>query len=325
MDSEQALLRSLADGECHVSQELAQALGLSPDTLRRHIQSLRAKGIEVLELPPSRYRLSEAIELFQASSVLDSLGAEERALLDHLDVFFEVDSTNRFLCERMSNSSTGARVCLADRQTAGKGRRGRAWVAPLGNVYLSILWTFRLPAAKLQGLSLAVGVATVRAVGAFGVDEIRLKWPNDVVCEAGKLGGILVEIVSSAGQLCQVVIGVGLNVAMVEPCGLRIDQPWSDLSRVVGRRLSKNAVAGRLLAELLRTLRLFEFGGGFSAFRAAWEDYDHCRDRTVVLHTGAGDTQGVARGVDEHGRLLLEVQGSVQTVVSGDVSLRVAT
>lgn len=325
MDSEQSLLRSLADGESHVSRELAQALGISTDTLRRHIQSLCAKGIEVLELPRSRYRLSKVMEFFEASPVLAALGAEERALLDHLDVLFEVDSTNRFLCEQAPDFPRGGRACLADRQTAARGRRGRAWVAPLGNVYLSILWTFGLPPAKLQGLSLAVGVATARVASAFGADQLRLKWPNDVVCEAGKLGGILIEIVNSSEHRCQVVIGIGLNVAMVEPRGVRIDQPWTDLSRVVGRQLSKNAVAGCLLAELLSALRRFELGGGFSSFHAAWEDYDHCRDKMVVLHTAAGDMEGVARGVDEHGRLLLEVQGSVQTVVSGDISLRVVT
>ena len=202
----------------------------------------------------------------------------------------------------MTGSAVGVHACLADRQTAGRGRRGRPWVAPLGNVYLSVSWDFGLAAAELQGLSLAVGVATARVAEVFGAGGVGLKWPNDVVCDSGKLGGILIELLSSGAHSSRVVVGVGLNVAMAKPSEPFIDQPWSDLSRLAGRRLSKNAVAGRLLAELLRTLELFERHDGFSYFRAAWEAYDRCRDQAVVVHATAGHTEGTARGVDEQGR-----------------------
>jgi len=297
---------------------MSRAVAMTPTTAGRvsflPASSRPGKLRRDMDLPPT--------ELFDTSSVLASLGPQERALLDRLDVVFELDSTNRFLRDQATASSTGARACLADRQTAGQGRCGRPWVAPLGNVYLSVSWSFGLAPAELQGLSLAAGVAAARVVHGSGSAGVRLKWPNDVVCGSGKLGGILIEIASSGERSCRVVVGVGLNVAMTESPGLRIDQPWTDMSRLMGRRLNKNAVAGRLLAELLRTLHVFEHDGGFSAFCAAWAGYDCCRDRRVVVRTPKGHSQGVARGVDAHGRLLLEVEGSVQTVVSGDVSLR---
>ena len=115
-------------------------------------------------------------------------------------------------------------VCFAEHQSAGKGRRGRQWVSPFGsNIYMSILWRFQQDGiACTAGLSLAVGVAVIRALKTYGFNEVGLKWPNDIYCQGKKLGGILIEVSGEADGPCAVIIGLGLNLFLPEIQGQTI-------------------------------------------------------------------------------------------------------
>ena len=124
-------------------------------------------------------------------------------------------------------------VCTAEQQTAGRGRRGREWISPFGrNLYVSTVWEFTQGAAALEGLSLAVGVAVAQALKGLGLPEVQLKWPNDIQHEGKKLGGVLLEMVGDASRQCQVVVGIGVNVAMPGAAANAIDQAWTDISRM---------------------------------------------------------------------------------------------
>ena len=136
-----------------------------------------------------------------------------------------IDSTNQYLLERVNTLSSGE-SCLAECQTAGRGRRGKPWVSPFGcQLILSMYWRLEQGMAAAMGLSLAVGVAVVEALESLGYPGVALKWPNDLYYQGRKLAGILVEMSGSAGASCHLVIGVGLNLAMPSREGRRSIRP----------------------------------------------------------------------------------------------------
>jgi len=263
------------------------------------------------------------LELFDEQEILAGLPVEARRQLASFTVLPEVDSTNRFLLERKDGGEPGVQACVAETQTAGRGRRGRGWHSPFGaNLYLSVMRSFALAPESLQGLSLAVGVAVARAMVHLDVQGITLKWPNDIQLGAEKLGGILLEMSTLGAQSCRVVTGIGINIDMPRDADAGIDQPWTDLA-THGAHPGRNRLASRVLAEVILAQQEFS-EGGFKVFHGEWQCLDGMRDREVVLQDNERKRRGTARGVDSNGALLLEVDGRCERILSGDVSLRPA-
>ena len=261
------------------------------------------------------------MELLDKQRILAEMPVAARRELDSLTVLDEIDSTNRFLLESEAPGAQGVHACVAESQTAGRGRRGRGWVSPFGaNLYLSVLRAFDATPEVLQALSLATGVAVARALESLQVNAVMLKWPNDVLLDDLKLGGILLETSAAGREPVRVVSGIGINVDMPVEAGMSIDQPWTDLARR-GSNPGRNRLAANVLGEVLAAQRTFA-EVGFDAFRRDWGRFDALRDRRVELKSGSSSRFGIARGVDSSGALLLEVDGSCEKVLSGDVSLR---
>jgi BirA family biotin operon repressor/biotin-[acetyl-CoA-carboxylase] ligase len=246
-------------------------------------------------------------------------------LVGDLYVLPSVSSTNEWLMLRSEAGLAAGSICLAEHQSAGRGRRGRTWQSPFAaNIYLSAVWEFELDASRLGGLSLAIGVAVARAVAQCGCPDIGLKWPNDLVWGSRKLGGILLEVAGEMSALTRVVVGVGLNVRMPVGVGGDIDQPWVDLQRASGALVSRNRVATVLINELLPTLELFA-KAGFAPFAADWAARDVTRGKQVLLRSARAETSGIALGVDAGGALLLDVGGGIERFHGGEVSLRMGS
>jgi BirA family biotin operon repressor/biotin-[acetyl-CoA-carboxylase] ligase len=321
MTSQLQLLRLLSDGRFRSGQELGAILGVSRAAVWKQLRALEAKGVDVHAVRGKGYRLAEPLELFEHERIMACLDARSRALLQGFELHSELDSTNRHLMRRVSKEPTAGHVCLAECQQAGRGRRGRQWVSPLGrNIYLSVLWHFSEGAARLSGLSLAVAVAVLRALREVGVGDVGVKWPNDILWQRRKLAGILLEMSGESDGPCHVVVGVGLNVRMPPRCASDIDQSWVDLE-TIHAGISRNRVAGELIRQLLLALAAFE-EGGLAPFRDEWLAADALADTPVVLRFPATEVRGLACGVDEVGALLLNVDGKLQRYQSGEVSLR---
>ena len=241
------------------------------------------------------------------------------ARMGGLCVHGAVDSTNTWIQER-SHSLPSPFACLSEHQLAGRGRRGRVWVDGTGrDLCLSLLWRFGAARARAQGLGLAVGVAAARALAATGVEGIGLKWPNDLVWKDRKLGGILIEG-SVSGRVWTVVIGIGINV---HPGGGPDPHvPRVHLGSIPGANVSRNRLAAGLIAEAWAECARFEESGAGPAI-GEWTRLDAMRGRAVRVHRPDGEeVGGIARGVDEAGELLVEVDGALERVVSDEVSLR---
>jgi len=321
-----ALLPLLADGEFRSGQDLADALGVSRTAVWKQLNKLEDLGLQIESLKGRGYRIPGGIELLHADRVRAVMTSEALALLAELDICDVIDSTNARALEEVERGRGAGFVCTAEQQRAGRGRRGREWVSPYArNVYLSAVWEYSQGAAVLEGMSLAVGVVVARALRACGLPGVQLKWPNDVLHEGAKLGGILLEMTGDAAGACQVVVGIGLNVAMPGATAAAIDQAWTDVARLSGgKHPGRNALLGALLNELLPLLARFE-STGFAPWREEWEALDAFAGKPVVLHTGPREVTGIARGVDGRGALQLETATTgVQSVFGGEITLRAA-
>jgi BirA family transcriptional regulator, biotin operon repressor / biotin---[acetyl-CoA-carboxylase] ligase len=320
------LLVLLADGQLRSGEWLAKELKVSRAAVWKAVERLRALGVEVQALPRRGYRLSNPVELLDARRIGAELGPERMAQLRTLDLMFDVDSTNSRLLGNAPPPLGQADACLSELQHAGRGRRGRRWIAPFGaSVALSVAWTFSDGAGALAALSLGVGVAVARALERAGAQGVTLKWPNDIWLRDRKLGGVLIELRAEASGPAHVVIGVGVNVDLpaavrreIEAGGVRVAAVADACAAVP----SRNLVAGAILDELLSMLGQFE-REGFAAFRDAWTALDALSGRPARVLLGHTVISGTSRGVDQEGALLLDTGDRVQRFVSGEASLRV--
>ncbi|RJQ46114.1 MAG: bifunctional biotin--[acetyl-CoA-carboxylase] ligase/biotin operon repressor BirA [Gammaproteobacteria bacterium] len=318
------LLALLADGGFHSGAALAHTLGVSRSAVWKAVHALSAHGVEVYAVPGRGYRLPAPLELLHGDTILAQLSPRARRMLDGLEVHDELDSTSQHLL-RNAAAWPGVHACLAERQTAGRGRRGRAWLSPLGhNIYLSVLWRFEQSPASLGGLSLAAGVAVAQVLRALGVQGLGLKWPNDVVWQGRKLAGILLDLNGEASGPCSVVTGVGLNVMMPQTQGALIDQPWTDLNTILGAPVLRNRCAGRLLERLIVTFDEYA-RNGLAPFLEPWRAFDTLTGKTVRLQWPQGSATGRVQGVREDGALRLSVNGVMRYYNYGEVSVREAS
>lgn len=316
------LLHLLADGRFHSGEELGFELGLGRAAVWKHIKSLQELDLAIFAVPGKGYRLSEPLHLLEREHILDAVPAPERALLGGLDIHTSIGSTNRSLMERAALGLPNGFACLAEHQSDGRGRQGRTWVSPFAaNLYLSLLWRFDVMPARLSALSLVAGVAALEALQDCDVQDLLLKWPNDVIWQDRKLAGILLEMNGEATGPCQVVLGLGINVNMPPGPASAIDQPWVDVRTAGGRPIDRNRLAGRVLFRLLSAIRGFASDGPASCLER-WRAHDYVKDQPVTLHGLADSVHGTAVGLDDDGALLVEVDGTLRRYRSGEVSLR---
>lgn len=316
------LVSILADGEFHSGEELGERLNVTRAAIWKQIQKLSEWSLVVESIKGRGYRIAGGLELLDKVEIESSISAKSYSLISKLEILQTVDSTNSLAKQYAEQGNATGLVILAERQTAGRGRRGRSWVSPFArNIYLSVVWGFDGGAASLEGLSLAVGVAVKRAAEACGLKGVSLKWPNDVLVGQSKLGGILLEMTGDPAGFCQVVVGVGLNVAMPIEGAEEITQRWTDLQKAGGNKPSRNKVASVLLNELLALLGDYQ-SVGFEKYREEWQANDAFKDQPVKLVTPNQEVTGMARGVAENGALRLEVDGEVRSFNGGEISLR---
>jgi BirA family biotin operon repressor/biotin-[acetyl-CoA-carboxylase] ligase len=236
-------------------------------------------------------------------------------------VVAETGSTNADLLAALS-TLTSPTLLLAEAQSAGRGRAGGVWLsAPGAGLTFSLAWKFRLPLNALMGLSLVIGVVIADLLVRLGVDA-KLKWPNDLLKGGNKLCGVLIETAASenkAGDEIWAVIGIGLNVT--NPAGMetQIGHPVADLA---GLELDREAFMAALLSDLADAMALFE-SEGFKAFMARWNElHIHSGQAVVILDGNRVIHEGIALGVDQIGRLVLENAGVQTAIMAGEVSLR---
>ena len=325
-----SLLRHLADGEFHSGEALAAKVGLTRARVSQVLKDAEAAGLALERIKGRGYRLTEAPDFLDARKVearLQTLGAERGAPFGvTVEVVDQVDSTSSELLRRAQRRDAHGVALAAEWQTAGRGRRGRTWTAIAGgSLTFSLCWRFEQGAGFLAGLSLAVGVAVVRALEAEGFRDIALKWPNDIIHRHLKVGGILIDLNGDALGPTTTVIGVGLNIRLPPAARSEIPVPVTDLTTVAGKRappIDRNRLFARLLAELAGVLDTYATEG-FAPFVAEWQRRHAYQGKAVrlLLPDGAAVTGKVA-GVDASGALVLADGPRRARFLSGEISLR---
>lgn len=238
-----------------------------------------------------------------------------------IEVVPETGSTNADLLARLP-ALAGPVLRIAEIQTAGRGRAGRSWLsAPGASLTFSLAWRFQGPLHRLAGLPLAVGVALAETLGTLGV-PVQLKWPNDVMRDGAKLAGILVETQAAPDGGIWAVIGCGINLLLPDELEATLGRPVASAPWLA--QMDRNTLMATLLSRLAAILAEFD-DTGFAPFTGRWNALQGWRGEAVnILDHGAVVQHGRAAGVDDQGRLLLETPAGPVTVLSGDVSLRLA-
>ncbi|GJM04186.1 MAG: hypothetical protein DHS20C09_01770 [marine bacterium B5-7] len=236
---------------------------------------------------------------------------------------FKTESTSSFLLNQLSSEKSHGNVVLAEYQSKGRGRRGNQWVSPLASgVCVSVAWHFDVAPNALGLLSLYMGVATVRALSALGLTKIGLKWPNDIVIQDKKLGGVLLDLRGEASGPVDVIIGIGVNYDLPDFALADIAKAVTDICSLTEKRLSRNMIAATLISNIFEVLQDLQSGAS-SSLLDEWRKYDQSVDRKAKLILPDREIEGILKGVDNQGSLLMIIDGQLKSFTSGEVSLRI--
>jgi BirA family biotin operon repressor/biotin-[acetyl-CoA-carboxylase] ligase len=314
-----SLLKLLQDGRFHSGEALGAALGVSRAAVWKKLQVLQAElCVPIHKVRGRGYRLETPLQLLDA----DWLNSQLKVPQWHARVLPSLDSTNAEALRLLPMAQTLPFYVLAERQTSGRGRRGRNWVSPFGeNIYFSLVIRVEGGMRQLEGLSLAVGLALLRVVHDQGITAAGLKWPNDVLVSDRKLAGILLELSGDPADVCHVVIGIGLNVNMLVVNDSVIDQPWTSMRAELGCQLNRNELVLALNQQLLHYLNI-QLQQGFVVLQDEWQRNHLWQDRHVAITAGAEPIEGMVLGVDHSGALRLRVDGVERVFSGGELSLR---
>jgi BirA family biotin operon repressor/biotin-[acetyl-CoA-carboxylase] ligase len=232
--------------------------------------------------------------------------------------FDTIDSTNEEARRRALAGDPGRLWIAAEQQTAGRGRRGRAWISSKGNLHASVFLINPCPPQIAPQLGFVTGVALARAAQDIGATDVGLKWPNDLMSKGAKCAGILIEGVGLAGPRAAYVVGIGVNCAHA-PEGL--DYATTCLTRANGLMVSTGELLERLAIRFDETLRGWRAGEAFVTIRAAWLDFALGLGERIAIENGAVKREGVFEGIDAAGRLLLRSDRGLETVEAADLRI----
>ena len=322
------LLRLLADGEFHSGEVLAQQLGISRASVSNALRGVESYGLKLYSVRGRGYCLSHPPQWLDAKRIAGHMGEQGKNF--QIEVLDNAASSNTLLLQRAKSDvanvvAPSGSVLAVEWQSGGRGRRGRTWHSGLGNALtFSLLWRFDCGLSALSGLSLATGVALIRALRVMGITSAKLKWPNDVLGDQGKLAGILIEAQGDMLGPSAVVIGIGLNLSLQQVLR-QIGQPATSLADMLTEASTvpeRNHLLAIILLELDGVLREFATHG-FAALRTEWQSYHAFHNQPVqVLLPDGSRVVGIIRGVADDGALELETMHEIRRFNVGEVSLR---
>jgi BirA family biotin operon repressor/biotin-[acetyl-CoA-carboxylase] ligase len=318
-----ALLRELADGEFHSGELLARQFDVTRATINNALHDVGSYGLTLYSVRGRGYRLSRSLQWLNIELIRSMLGQVRDEL--HIEIQDHAASSNAQLLQRAAHGAASGTVLAVEWQSSGRGRLGRTWHSALGDALtFSLLWRFECGLAALSGLSLAIGIAMMRALRELGVPGVGLKWPNDVLLNDGKLAGILIEAQGDMLGPSAVVIGIGINFFVPEDLRERIEQKVGDLASLEIPVPERNEVLAVSLKHLAAVLHEFE-KDGFAPLRAEWESYHVYQGRPVkLLLPDTSQIVGMVIGATDDGALRLVTGQGEQVFNAGEVSLRSA-
>lgn len=300
-------------------EELATKMGISRTMVWKHIKSLEREGFGIEAVPSQGYRITSAPDLLRLPDIKH--GLKTKVIGRDIHLFPEVASTNTIATEMALKGAPEGTVVIAEAQTAGKGRLGRKWISPKGNLYLSVILRPRIPTHKAPLITLTGAVAVASAIRKACELPAAIKWPNDILISGKKVSGLLTEMSAEPDRVKHIVLGIGVDVNM-GPGELPADiRPFAtSLAAEAGRRINRTSLLQQLLRELEHWYRAFLKND--ADVLKEWESLNLTTGSRVGV-SGAGETlEGLAQAIDNEGRLIIRLDdGSMRTVAAGDVTI----
>ncbi|HKY70130.1 MAG TPA: biotin--[acetyl-CoA-carboxylase] ligase [Gammaproteobacteria bacterium] len=314
------LFALLNDGNVHEGSAIGKRLGISRNAVWKLMNQLGEEGIPISSYQSKGYQLLAPVHLLDKEQILAALKPKTIRNAVALTVYHTVDSTNDVI--KKLPQSDKIQFCVSEKQLQGRGRRNDPWLSPFGvNIYLSCLYPLQKDICEYSGLSIVVGLSLIQALVDAKVDvPLQIKWPNDILCQGKKCGGILVELNVKMHMPGMAVIGIGLNVNqpfVPYPTDLKA----ISLGEVAKKNFDRNILIAAIIKSLLGELSLFS-DAGFSPFMKMWENYDCLKGKMITIQAPKNTVQGEAMGITEQGLLKLKDQnGEIRTFSAGDVTL----
>ncbi|OGT36493.1 MAG: biotin--[acetyl-CoA-carboxylase] ligase [Gammaproteobacteria bacterium RIFCSPHIGHO2_12_FULL_37_14] len=300
----------------HNGISLGRDLGISRAAVCKLIQKLKDYDIQIDSVKKKGYALLEPLILLDRIKIQEYLMTTDITI----DLFERLSSTNDYL--KLLDHSGNPRICLAEQQTHGRGRLARRWHSPFAqNIYFSCIYYFEKDISELAGLSLIVSLAVVTMLKHFQLSDVQIKWPNDVFYNGQKLSGSLIEIEAETHGICRAIIGIGININMLNDQGGNISQEWTSMRIITKQYMDRNKICALLIDTLFAYLKKFSTHG-LSIFQHEWQSVDLLFNKIVNLKNGTQDYTGRVTGINHLGNLLLEIRhGTIKAFSSGDTSI----
>ena len=316
------VIEILADGNFHSGEVLGEELGVSRTAVSQYMKELAKFGLDVFRVTGKGYRLAKPLQLLDLDVINRALAKGSGAAAPAVHLERVVSSTNDLLKDRLTGVIESGSTVLAEAQTQGRGRRGKAWLSPFGsNLYMSMYWRLEQGMAAAMGLSIALGAALAQLFEQEGIYGVELKWPNDVLVGGRKIAGILIELEGQAVGPAHAIVGIGINLQTPDWFLNEVEQPWTDVQRLLNKPINRNMWAAKLVACCHKTIKEYE-QTGLSPFLKRWHKYDRLAMQPVKIIMGDKEIVGIAEGIDENGALLLKREGKLERYHAGEVSLR---
>lgn len=320
------LLTLLSDGKFHSGQSIAENLAISRSAVWKLMQKLQQWGLNIYSVTGKGYQLAGGLELINQNT-LQQFVRQQNCLFQSVKVLLQVDSTARQV-EKIYQQQPGVGcLCVAEYQTAGKGRKASNWVSPFAqNFYFSIAVELPFGLSALGGLSLAIAIGFCQALNQLTSQPSKVKWPNDIWLDDKKLAGILLEASGDNSDCSLLNIGIGINWQMQAEKASDIKQPWTNLKPWLKQPMSRNAALMTILQAIDDTLKTY-IKKGFAHFHPLWSEYSYLYRKPVCLvkTTGAHTRQlvnGIETGIQMTGALEVQTDKGIESFYSGEVSLR---
>lgn len=318
----ESTLHLLADGKPHSDQEISTLLGIPNKQVSDIIKRIVDLSVDVERVNDKNYRILGGLELLDASYIRKEL-VSANPLLAKLEILGIVDSTNNYLLNKTEYNANYA--VFAEQQTAGRGQFQRIWYSTFGkDITLSLLWQLSSPSNKLSGLSLVVGIAVVKALEAYGLKKIQLKWPNDIIHEGKKLGGILIESRSIDAKIQKVVIGIGLNLYNPSRYPHINNHATTSIFSLQNLPPRRNQLAALILKSLLRTLIELE-NKDLDHFMQDWQQRDYLAGKLITVQNQANFIVGIGAGINTRGQLCVKIKNKSHYFNSGEIRVKLKT
>jgi BirA family biotin operon repressor/biotin-[acetyl-CoA-carboxylase] ligase len=316
------LLKILSDGNYHSGTVMGKKLNLTRSAIWKIINSAKKYGITIDAKTNLGYKIPNGLELLDKKNIYQNITSKYRFDIDDILIFNTIPSTNTYLTELLKTKKSISRdyyICLAEQQTAGKGRLGRKWFSPFAqNIYLSLLWQrFSITHELFANLSLVIAVAIVETLEEYGIkNNLSIKWPNDVLWQNRKLAGVLIELPGEIHRFCSAVIGIGLNVNMSK------NNSWCGVAEIINTIPKRNKLVSLLINHILSTITIYK-NCGFKSFIKKWQKYDATYGKQVVIITPQQKIFGTGFGINNKGSFLLKDRtNKIISFSTGEISLR---